>query len=183
MNTSCRGRSRFPPVRPIPATARSPRLAVVLACVIVWVVVYGADYYRLPPSGRVFHPKHPDLRPSGRIGLRLGISGLASFLCIYLYAARKRVKRMNKLGKTRNWLDFHIVLGIAAPIFITLHSSFKMNGIAGIAYWIMIAVMLSGIVGRYLYAQIPRSINAAELSMQEMQARPTPWPQSSRARS
>jgi hypothetical protein len=44
-----------------------------------------------------------------------------------------------------------------------------MRGIAGVAYWIMIAVMLSGIVGRYLYAQIPRRINAAELSLQDMQ--------------
>ena len=32
----------------------------------------------------------------------------------------------------------------------------------------MIAVMLSGFIGRYLYAQIPRRINAAELSLQEM---------------
>ena len=45
-----------------------------------------------------------------------------------------------------------------------------MRGLAGIAYWIMIAVMLSGLVGRYLYSQIPRRINAAELSLQEMQA-------------
>jgi hypothetical protein len=45
-----------------------------------------------------------------------------------------------------------------------------MRGVAGVSYWIMIAVMLSGIVGRYLYAQIPRRINAAELSLQEMHA-------------
>jgi hypothetical protein len=60
------------------------------------------------------------------------------------------------------------VLGIAAPVVITFHAAFKMRGIAGIAYWIMIAVMLSGFVGRYLYSQIPRRINAAELSLQEM---------------
>jgi hypothetical protein len=61
-----------------------------------------------------------------------------------------------------------VVLGLAAPILITFHSAFKMRGIAGMAYWIMIIVMLSGWIGRYLYAQIPRRINAAELSLSEM---------------
>jgi hypothetical protein len=143
-------------------------LAVVLGTVIAAVLFYGFDYYRLSPARRVYDPKHAYLRPSGRIGLKLGIAGLICFFGVYLYAVRKRVKRMSRLGKTRNWLDFHIVLGVAAPLFITLHSSFKMQGLAGIAYWIMIAVMLSGIVGRYLYAQIPRSITAAELSIQDM---------------
>jgi hypothetical protein len=32
----------------------------------------------------------------------------------------------------------------------------------------MLAVTLSGFVGRYLYVQIPRSLNAAELTMKEM---------------
>jgi hypothetical protein len=32
----------------------------------------------------------------------------------------------------------------------------------------MLAVALSGVVGRYLYAQIPRSLNAAEMSLGEL---------------
>jgi hypothetical protein len=38
------------------------------------------------------------------------------------------------------------------------------------AFWIMLLVAISGFVGRYLYAQIPRSINAAELSLRELAA-------------
>ena len=60
-------------------------------------------------------------------------------------------------------------MGIGAPALITLHSTFRMHGLAGIAYWIMLVVTASGFVGRYLYAQIPRRLNAAELSLQEMQ--------------
>ena len=56
-----------------------------------------------------------------------------------------------------------------APILITFHSSFKLNGIAGLAYWIMMSVMASGIVGRYLYGRIPRKLDAAEMSLDEMQ--------------
>jgi len=37
------------------------------------------------------------------------------------------------------------------------------------AFWIMSAVAISGVIGRYLYAQIPRSLSAAELSLKEVQ--------------
>jgi hypothetical protein len=37
------------------------------------------------------------------------------------------------------------------------------------AFWIMVAVALSGVVGRYIYAQIPRRLNSAELTWQELQ--------------
>jgi hypothetical protein len=144
-------------------------LTAPFTCLVGWLVIHGFDYYRLAPAQRAFHPLHAQLRPSGEIGIRLGMLGVACFLVIYLYAVRKRWRWLSRIGKTRNWLDFHIVLGIGAPALITFHSAFKMRGLAGLAYWIMVAVVLSGVVGRYLYAQIPRSINAAELSLQEMQ--------------
>ena len=37
------------------------------------------------------------------------------------------------------------------------------------AFWIMTAVTASGFIGRYLYAQIPRTLNAAELTIKEIQ--------------
>ena len=37
------------------------------------------------------------------------------------------------------------------------------------AFWIMLAVSLSGVIGRYLYSQIPRRVNLAELSIKELQ--------------
>lgn len=137
--------------------------------VIAWIIVHGFGYYRLPLDQRVFHPLHRELKPSGPVGIRLALMGVASFLLIYLYAIRKRWKWLAKKGKTKHWLNVHVVLGTGAPVLVTFHSAFKMRGLAGIAYWIMIAVMLSGIIGRYLYSQIPRRINAAELSLQEMQ--------------
>lgn len=150
--------------------ARVLLLLCFFATMVVWMAVYGAGYYRLDPAHRVLHPKHYLLRPSGTIGLRMAFVGVASFCGIYLYAIRKRSKLLGRLGRTRNWLDVHVVLGMGAPAAITFHSAFKMRGLAGTAYWIMLAVMASGLVGRYLYAQIPRRINAAELSLQEMQA-------------
>jgi hypothetical protein len=74
---------------------------------------------------------------------------------------------MRSRGNTRHWLDFHVLMGVAAPFIIAFHAAFKFRGLAGMAYWIMAAVAASGAVGRYLYAQIPRRLNAAELSLQE----------------
>lgn len=145
-------------------------LAIAAALVaFVWLAWYGFDYYRLPITERMRSPLHPLLRPSGLAGIRIGLTGALLFLCLYSYAVRKRWKWLGRFGKTRHWLDFHILAGIAAPILVTFHSGFKFRGLAGVAYWIMIAVMLSGFVGRYLYAQIPRSIGSAELSLKEIE--------------
>jgi hypothetical protein len=133
------------------------------------IAVYGAGYYLLPMSERPYSDKYALLRPSGTIGLKLGILGTALFFIIFLYALRKVIPWLGRMGTARHWMDFHVIAGASAPIVIAFHASFKFQGLAGIAFWIMLAVALSGVVGRYLYAQIPRSLSAAELSMAELQ--------------
>jgi len=133
------------------------------------LAIYGFNYYTLASADRPFSPKHVLLKPSGVIGLKLGFAGFGMFLVIFLYPLRKRWKWLSQQGLSRHWLDFHVLLGLAAPFVIAFHASFKFGGFAGIAFWIMLAVSVSGIIGRYLYSQIPRSLNAAELSMKEVQ--------------
>jgi hypothetical protein len=140
------------------------------ACLIGTLAVYGANYYWLSVAERPHSPKHALLRPSGTIGIKLGMLGVCLFLGIYLYYFRKRWKWLNRLGSSRHWLDFHVVMGLTAPVLIAFHAAFKFRGMAGMAFWIMVSVALSGVVGRYLYAQIPRSLNAAELTFQEVGA-------------
>ncbi len=91
------------------------------------------------------------------------------FLIIFLYPLRKHWSWLMKKGNSRHWLDYHVILGIAAPFVIAFHSSFKFGGFAGMAFWIMFAVSVSGIVGRYLYGQIPRNLKAAEMTQKELQ--------------
>jgi hypothetical protein len=91
------------------------------------------------------------------------------FLIIFLYPLRKAWPWLMKKGSSRHWLDYHVILGISAPFVIAFHSSFKFKGFAGMAFWIMFAVSVSGIIGRYLYGQIPRNLKAAELTRRELQ--------------
>ena len=147
-------------------------LAWLAALAVVLVIAgYGFSYYKLPMEQRPFAPKHELLRPSGPIGVKLGMLGVFMFFLIYLYPLRKKWGWLARKGNSRHWLDFHIVLGTTAPLVIAFHSSFKFGNIAGMAFYSMLAVTLSGFVGRYLYAQIPRSLNEAELTRKEIQDR------------
>jgi hypothetical protein len=145
-------------------------LAWMLALAVVLVIAgYGLNYYALSATQRPFSPKHQLLRPSGTIGIKLGMVGVLMFFLIYLYPLRKKWGWLGRMGNSRHWLDFHVVLGTTAPIIIAFHSSFKFGNIAGMAFYSMLMVTLSGFVGRYLYAHIPRGLSAAELSMKEIQ--------------
>ena len=142
---------------------------VVAVLLVVGLAAYGYDYYTLSSAARPFSPKHAVLRPSGTIGLKLGFLGLGMFLAIFIYPLRKKWPWLARQGSARHWLDFHVLLGVSAPFVIAFHSSFKFHGFAGIAFWIMLSVSLSGLIGRYLYSQIPRRVNAAEISLTELQ--------------
>jgi hypothetical protein len=133
------------------------------------IFIYGFDYYKLAAIDRPFSPKHHLLRPSGPVGLYLGFFGVALFLGIFLYPIRKHWPWLATIGSTRHWLDIHILMGLTAPAIIAFHSALKFKGLAGMAFWIMFAVSASGVVGRYLYGQIPRKVTTAELSMRELQ--------------
>ena len=144
-------------------------LAASFVAIVVYVLGIGLNYYVLPLSDRAFHPLHRQLRPAGSIGMGFGLFSTAIFAVIYVYPLRKKWTWLRNIGTTRHWLDFHIVMGLATPLLVAIHGAFKFGGLAGMAYWIMMAVVVSGIAGRYLYAQIPRSKKDAEISLGELQ--------------
>lgn len=160
--------------RPVADSERGHRVRMYFLYVLAFasnlaLFIYGFDYYKLSAIERPFSPKHHLLRPSGPIGLYLGFVGVALFVGIFLYPIRKHWAWLAQFGKTKHWLDIHVLMGLTAPFIIAFHSTLKFRGIAGMAFWIMFAVSASGVVGRYLYAQIPRKVTTAELSMKELQ--------------
>jgi hypothetical protein len=144
-------------------------LACLLFGIFVYVLALGWNYYLTPLADRPAHPLHHQMRPAGSIGIGFGVFSTALFAAIFVYPLRKKWNWLRNIGTTKHWLDFHIVMGLAAPFLVAIHSAFKFGGLAGMAYWIMMSVVASGIVGRYLYAQIPRSRKDAEISLVELQ--------------
>jgi hypothetical protein len=159
----------------LPAKALGNVVIIAAAfCVAVGGIVLfgfgGWEYYRAPLGTRGYLPEHQLLRPSGPVGLTLGIAGVVSMLMTLPYAVRKRWTPLARLGAVKNWLEFHIFFGIVGPVLITMHTAFKFNGLISVGYWLMMTVWASGFVGRYLYVRIPKTIRGVELSYAQVGA-------------
>jgi hypothetical protein len=143
---------------------------VVLATfLLIYLIVEGASYYGTSLEERFYHDDHKMLKPSGPIGHGLGIIGtLCMIIGVSSYMTRKRVKRFRTVGKLKYWLEFHIFLCTIGPIMVLFHTAFKFGGIVSISFWSMVGVVISGVIGRFIYIQIPRTINGRELSLQEV---------------
>ncbi len=135
---------------------------------IAFFVVTGYGYYKTDYADRPHHEQYRELRPAGGRGLVFGYIGSAMMILMLSYSIRKRSKLLGKKISLRSWLKLHIYLGVCGPLFIVLHSSFKVQGLIAVAFWSMVAVAISGYLGRYLYLQIPRNQAGDELSLSEI---------------
>ena len=132
----------------------------VVACAAL--LAAGGSYYLAPPARRPFHRLDEMLKPTGLVGHGLGILGGLLVLLTLLYPLRKRRRFMRRFGRTSVWLRYHIWMGLAGPALVTFHTSFKFGGLVAVCYWSMVAVVLSGLAGRYIYGQIPRTMGGDE---------------------
>ncbi|MEE9542225.1 MAG: hypothetical protein V3V95_00395 [Thermodesulfobacteriota bacterium] len=93
----------------------------------------------------------------------MGWTGSLMMLTLMLYSLRKRARRLSGLAPLRYWLRVHIFLGLMGPLLILFHSTFKFKGIVATSFWAMLVTVCFGILGRYIYGQIPRSLSGALL--------------------
>lgn len=144
-------------------------LTIIVLGTFATITYLGFSYYRLPVEERFFHPDHPILKPSGDWGHGLGIIGSVFMIIgVSVYMIRKRFRVLTRIGLLKHWLEFHIFLCSLGPILVLFHTSFKFGGLVAISFWSMVAVFLSGIIGRFIYIQIPRTIEGRELSLNEV---------------
>ncbi|MBK7047073.1 MAG: hypothetical protein IPH48_11320 [bacterium] len=145
--------------------------SVAVAVLVGWTVWNGWDYFTTGLAERPHHPDFREFRAAGRVGHGVGILGSFMIVLLLLYSLRKRMRVLQRAGQLPIWLRYHIFLGIAGPILITLHTAFKVGGLVSVSYWSMVAVALSGFFGRYLYQQIPRNVLGETLDVAEIEGR------------
>jgi hypothetical protein len=144
-------------------------LVVIGSVLALGPAIHGGSYYLTPLKDRPFHPLHESLRPTGLAGHGYGIVGSSMIvLGVAVYSTRKRVRRFASVGKLKHFLEFHILLCLTGPILILYHTTFKFGGLVTIGFWSMTAVLTSGLIGRYLYAQIPRGIQGQEVDLAQL---------------
>jgi Fe-S-cluster-containing hydrogenase component 2 len=92
-----------------------------------------------------------------------GVGGTALMLIAAIYPMFRRIRAFRWLASNTMWFDFHMMAGTVGPMFIMLHSALTFASWGGAGFWSMAIVVVSGVIGRYLYTQVPDMMNGREL--------------------
>jgi len=145
-------------------------LFLIASVTIAGIALRNFDYYTLSFEERPFHERYENLKPSGVESHGYGIIGSSMIIFgVSMYSSRKRFRAFRNVGKIKYFLEFHIFLCLLGPVLVLYHTTFKFGGLVAVSFWSMTAVALSGIIGRYLYVQIPKGIQGNELSIKDLE--------------
>jgi hypothetical protein len=92
-----------------------------------------------------------------------GLIGTILMIIAAVYPIFRRIRLFRWLASNTMWFDFHTMAGIVGPMFIILHSALKLDSWISAAFWSMIIVVISGVLGRYLYTLVPSLSSGVEL--------------------
>jgi hypothetical protein len=102
------------------------------------------------------------------IGYWFGIIGGSMMLLLLIYPLRKRFRRWAVIGSVKSWFRIHMILGLAGPVIIIFHSGFKLGSFnSSVAFFCMLIVASSGLVGRKLYEGIHHGLYGSKVRFEE----------------
>jgi hypothetical protein len=169
--------------RPASADAPARRLGLGRRVFVAALVVLGAaaaialawagwEFYAMNGWERAERPDLAHLRSSGSAGLAYGIGGTALILVNLAYLLRRHVRALRRAGSLRTWMELHVLTGLVGSLLILFHSAFDLRTWLATGALIALAVLVvTGLVGRYIYAQVPRTVSGAEAGPAALQAR------------
>lgn len=142
----------------------------IAAGVALWI--YGASFYTTNPWDRPEHPQHDLLRSSGLGGHGLGLLGTFIILINLSFLVRRHVKAFRRFGALRTWMDSHVITGLLGPLLIVFHSAFHPRSTVAIISAASLGVLVvTGIVGRFIYAMVPHTVAGAEMGRADLEKR------------
>lgn len=109
------------------------------------------------------------VNPNDGLGYWLGIVGGSLMLFLLLYPAGKKSAILRRLGVVKHWFRIHMIFGLVGPLFILYHCNFSVDAInSTVALYSMVAVSVSGIIGRYFYTRIHRGLYGKRANIEEL---------------
>jgi hypothetical protein len=118
---------------------------------LAWKVAHGAYY-----------------KPGVGLGYNLGLAGGLMMLTLLMYSFRKHIKFMQGLGKLKYWFRVHMILGVLGPILVLFHTTFRLGSLnASIAFYCMIIVASSGLIGKFAYTRIHKGLYGSRNTLKE----------------
>lgn len=116
----------------------------------------GRAYYLTPETIRRDMESLQVFRASGTFGHTLGIWAAALMAFNLLYFARKEFRVFSRLGSIHSWMYFHQFSGLLAAMVVLLHTALILHNAFALALYISMGLLLlTGIIGRYLYVMVP----------------------------
>lgn len=109
----------------------------------------------------VWYSQHSnDVSPDSIAGYSYAIIGtLFLLLAAFLYSLKRRSRKKRTVGQLHASLNWHICFGVLGIVFLFLHSFGNFNPRTGTyALYGMIALVMSGFIGRFLDRLAPRLI-------------------------
>lgn len=142
-----------------PPRRRISFLAVLLALILIAITVglayRGYSFYKLSLEDRPEHAEFRKLRPSGVIGNGYGWVAAMLIVMNLSYLIRRRFGG-SRFGSMRVWLDLHVFTGMLAASLVSFHSAFQLRTpIATASTVSLMLVVLTGLIGRFLFALAP----------------------------
>lgn len=147
-------------------------VAFSLALTVGAWVLWHRDYYSLALHERIAASKHAWLRPSAGLGLACGIAATAMIVCNLAYLLRRAEFAKLRWSSLQRWMTSHVVTGILALLFALVHAAMAPRAtVGGHALAALGVLIVTGAIGRYFYAFVPRAANGRELALEEVHAR------------
>ncbi|MDH5323873.1 MAG: hypothetical protein OEZ68_02790 [Gammaproteobacteria bacterium] len=119
--------------------------------------------------GRIFYDERY-YTPEEGLGYFLGLTGGVMMLAAFFYTAFKYVPMLRTRSIMKHWLGIHIFFGITGPILVMIHSTFTIGSLnGGIALISMMLVLMSGIMGRFLYSKTHFGLGGQKARVKDLQ--------------
>lgn len=129
---------------------------------VLTVVILAAAAY-VVAQGKYFTPRSD-------VGFYLGVTGTIMMVIMLTYPLRKRMQFMQGWGALKHWFRLHMILGIVGPTLVLFHSTFHIRSAnAAVALFSMLIVVISGVIGRFVYTKIHYGLYGRQARLEKLQ--------------
>ena len=130
---------------------RARELLYALAAIVAVTALYAVAYIQASAFPAA----------SSLVGHGIGVAGFILMLMTATLYSLRKLRTDASWGSTASWLKFHMVTGLVGPYMVLLHTAMRFQGLAGLTMLLTVVVVASGLVGRYIYTAVPRTVDGA----------------------
>ena len=131
-------------------------LPIVGVTLVLCLLGIGGEYYFAPPDVKVHNEALAVYSPSGIWGQTVGVLALLFMITNFMYYVRKESKLLKGFGSIRLWMRVHVFSGLLTGAVALIHACLFARNLFAVALYLSLGtVVLTGLIGRYIYGFVP----------------------------